>query len=78
MGGTQSRIWNKDRDDFTNGQSGWLESEYQRYNVSIGATYTEGGFDKNSLLIENVSDIGNWIYMQKSAVISANQTSTMI
>lgn len=76
VGGTQSRIWNKDRDDFTNGQSGWLESEYQRYNVSIGATYTEGGFDKNSLLIENVSDIGNWIYMQKSAVISANQTST--
>ena len=76
VGGTQSRIWNKDHDDFANEQSGWYESEYQRYNVAIGATYSEGGFDKNSLLLENVSDIGNWIYMQKNAVISANQTGT--
>ena len=76
VGGTQSRTWNKDHDDFVNGQSGWLESEYQRYNVAIGATYSDGGFDKNSLLLENVSDIGNWIYMQKNAVISANQSGT--
>jgi hypothetical protein len=76
VGGTQSRIWNKDHDDFATGQSGWYESEYQRYNVAIGATYSEGGFDKNSLLLENVSDIGNWIYMQKNAVVSANQSGT--
>ncbi len=76
VGGTQSRIWNKDNDDFSTGQSGWYESEYQKYNIAIGATYSEGGFDKNSLLLENVSDIGNWIYMQKNAVVSANQTGT--
>ena len=76
VGGTQSRIWNKDNDDFSTGQSGWYESEYQRYNIAIGATYSDGGFDKNSLLLENVSDIGNWIYMQKNAVVSANQTGT--
>ena len=74
VGGDQSRTWNKDHDDFATGQSGWYESEYQRYNVAIGATYIEGGFDKNSLLLENVSDIGNWIYMQKNAVVSANQS----
>jgi hypothetical protein len=76
VGGTQSRIWNKDHDDFENEQSGWLESEYQRYNIAIGATYTDGGLDKNSLILENVSDIGNWIYIQKNAVISANQSAT--
>ena len=76
VGGTQSRIWNKDNDDFSTGQSGWYESEYQKYNIAIGATYSEGGFDKNSLLLDNVSDIGNWIYMQKNAVVSANQTGT--
>jgi hypothetical protein len=76
VGGTQSRVWNKDNDDFTNGQSGWLESEYQRYNVSIGATYSDGGLNKNSLILENVSDIGNWIYIQKNAVVSANQSGT--
>ena len=59
VGGSQSRTWNKDNDNFATGQSGWLESEYQRYNVSIGATYSDGGYDKNSLIIENVSDIGN-------------------
>lgn len=76
VGGTQSRVWNKDNDDFATGQSGWYESEYQRYNVAIGATYSEGGYDKNSLLLENVSDIGNWIYIQNSAVLSANQSGT--
>ncbi len=76
VGGTQSRTWNKDTDDFVNGQSGWLESEYQRYNVAIGATYSEGGLDKNALLLENVSDIGNWIYIQKNGVVSANQSGT--
>jgi len=76
VGGTQSRTWNKDHDDFENEQSGWLESEYQRYNIAIGATYTDGGLDKNSLILENVSDIGNWIYIQKNAVISANQSAT--
>lgn len=76
VGGTQSRVWNKDNDDFASGQSGWYESEYQRYNVAIGATYSEGGYDKNSLLLENVSDIGNWIYIQNSAVLSANQSGT--
>lgn len=76
VGGSQSRIWNKDHDDFANAQSGWLESEYQRYNIAIGATYTEGGYSKNSLLLESVSDIGNWIYIQKNAAISANQSNT--
>ena len=75
VGGSQSRVWNKDHDDFTNGQSGWLESEYQRYNIAIGATYSDGGLDKNSLLLESVSDIGNWIYIQKNAIVSANQSN---
>ncbi len=76
VGGSQSRVWNKDNDDIANNQSGWLESEYQKYNIAIGATYLDGGFNKNSLFIENVSDIGNWIYIQKNAVVSANQTNT--
>lgn len=76
VGGSQSRVWNKDNDDIANNQSGWLESEYQKYNIAIGATYSDGGFNKNSLFIENVSDIGNWIYIQKNAVVSANQTNT--
>ena len=75
VGGSQSRTWNTKYDNIADQQSGWIESEYQKFNIIYGDNYTEGGLTKNVLKLDK-KDVGNWIYLTKSSALSALQTSS--
>ncbi len=75
VGGDQSRTWNTKYDNIEDDQSGWIESEYQKFNILYGPNYTEGGLTKNVLTLDK-KDVGNWIYLSKSSALSALQTTS--
>jgi len=75
VGGAQSRTWNTKYDNIADDQSGWVESEYQKFNILYGPNYTEGGLTKNVLTLDK-KDVGNWIYLAKSSALSALQTAS--
>ncbi len=75
VGSSQSKVWNVKHDNLATEQSGWIESEYQKFNISYGDDYTDGGFTKNVIKLTQTSDIGNWIYLAKNSAIQADQNN---
>ena len=66
-----TRIYDTLYSNFSSSQSGWESEKYYSNNIGFGVTYLENSKAKNKLQIDNTSSIGNWVFLRKNSLISA-------
>lgn len=71
-----TRVYDTLYSNFSTKQSGWESEKYYSNNIGFGTTYLDNGKAKNKIQIASTSNIGNWIFLRKNSLISAQTTDT--
>lgn len=66
-----TRVYDTLYSNFSSSQSGWESEKYYSNNIGFGVTYLENGKAKNKIQIQDTSTIGNWVFLRKNSLISA-------